>query len=86
VVASVNETKQWEEDMAAVARIKSQIKNVEVYWQTPPLTDKHCVQNLGVQPGRQYLQEGTLLDASKVSPLARVWREATLRNNVICVL
>ncbi|ELR12497.1 uncharacterized protein ACA1_346870 [Acanthamoeba castellanii str. Neff] len=31
VVASVNETKQWEEDMAAVARIKSQIKNVEVY-------------------------------------------------------
>jgi hypothetical protein len=55
VVASVNERKQQEDGVEAVAKVISQLKNTEKF---------------GVQlmvPGRQYTGEGTLLEASKVS-------------------
>jgi hypothetical protein len=53
VVASVNERKQQEDGVEAVAKVISQLKNTEKF---------------GVQlmvPGRQYTGEGTLLEASK---------------------
>ena len=56
VVASVNEKKQHEEEFAAIARVLAQLNTT---------SDKFSIQLM--VPGRKYLQEGTLLEASKVS-------------------
>lgn len=53
VVADINEKKQREEEMAAMFKVKEQLKSTE---------------KLGVQllaPGRKYLQEGVLHEAAK---------------------
>jgi hypothetical protein len=55
VVTAVNERKEQDDGVEAMAKAVGKIKNMEKF---------------GVQlmvPGRVYLQEGTLLEASKVS-------------------